>query len=90
MFEFIRGELFLKGIDYMVVEAAGIGYRLNCSIPTLASFETGKQALVYTYLQVKEDGIALFGFSSQEELSAFNMLISVSGDKIHSDNRCIF
>ncbi|MDR0287956.1 MAG: Holliday junction branch migration protein RuvA [Clostridiales bacterium] len=80
MFEFISGTLFSKGLDYVVIENSGIGYRLNASISTISALgEPGHQATAYTYLQVKEDGLALFGFASQEELSAFNMLIGVSG-----------
>lgn len=80
MFEFIRGTLIRKTTDYCVVRVSGIGFRIYAGARTLASFgEVGEEVTVYTYMQVKEDDISLYGFSSQEELNTFEILISVSG-----------
>ncbi len=80
MFEFLRGTLYGKGMDYCVVEVSGVGFRINTSAGTLSQLgQAGDQVLIYTYLHVKEDELTLFGFTSREELSVFLMLISVSG-----------
>jgi len=80
MFEFIRGTLYSKGIDYCVIDVGGMGYRILTSISTLNTLgPIGETITVHTHLHVKEDGITLFGFSTHEELSVFMLLISVSG-----------
>lgn len=80
MFAYIKGTLEEKGNNYVVVEAAGIGYKIfmsNTSIGKLGGLrETVK---VHTYYYVREDNISLYGFVSKEELSMFELLISVSG-----------
>ncbi|MGI6032153.1 MAG: Holliday junction branch migration protein RuvA [Coriobacteriales bacterium] len=63
-----------------VIEVGGIGYELSMSSKALAELPpVGGVAQVYTYLQVKEDGLALFGFSSLRERELFSELIGVSG-----------
>ena len=64
---------------FLVIYAGGIGYKIFSSSSTLAKVVKGKDITVYTYLNVKEDALDLFGFSTEEELSTFKMLISVSG-----------
>lgn len=80
MFAYIKGTLEEKGNNYVVVETAGIGYKIfmsNTSIGRLGGLkETVK---VHTYYYVREDNISLYGFASKEELSMFELLISVSG-----------
>ena len=74
----------------VVVECAGVGYRLTVTANTLSSLpkpvytasgdvEEGMRVKVYTYMSVREDGVELFGFSSKAELDAFKLLITVSG-----------
>ena len=65
----------------VVVEtAAGIGFRINVSdTSSLLTKREGDDMLVYTYLQVKEDGMALYGFAEPEELKLFELLITVNG-----------
>ncbi len=65
----------------IVVETgAGIGFRINVSDTShLLAMSEGDDVLVYTYLQVKEDGMALYGFAEPEELKLFEMLITVNG-----------
>lgn len=74
----------------IVIECAGVGYRLTATANTLASLPSPvyspdgsvveeTEVRVYTYMAVKEDGIELFGFKDKEELDTFKMLISVSG-----------
>jgi len=80
MFEFIKGVIFSKGLDYCVIEVNGIGFHISTSTQTLAILgSAGEKVTVYTYMHVKEDGISLYGFATQQELSAFLLMISVSG-----------
>ena len=68
-----------KAADYCVIQVGGVGFRIFTDARTSASLETGEEVTVYTYLQVKEDDLSLFGFSSQEELTIFELLLSVNG-----------
>ena len=77
----VRGELSLCEANLAVVDCGGVGYALTISMntaTTLGSF-LGKEVFLFTHLQVREDGVELFGFGSKEELSVFRLLISVSG-----------
>lgn len=80
MFEYIRGILQYKGTDFCVIDVNGVGFKIYTSHITAAGIgDSGSTVTLYTYMNVKEDEISLFGFASREELSVFNMLISVSG-----------
>ena len=80
MFEYIRGILQYKGTDFCVIDVNGVGFKIYTSHITVAGIgDSGNTVTLYTYMNVKEDEISLFGFASREELSVFNMLISVSG-----------
>ncbi|MBO5076748.1 MAG: Holliday junction branch migration protein RuvA [Clostridia bacterium] len=80
MFEYISGTLEQTGPDYCVVDVAGIGFKLNTSARVAAmAGHKGDHVKLYTFLNVKEDELSLFGFGSKEELAAFEMLITVSG-----------
>lgn len=80
MIAFIKGQLVGKTQDTAIVESGGIGYEIFLSASSLSKLpELGEVVQLYTYLQVKEDAFALFGFLSMEEKSLFLRLISVSG-----------
>ncbi len=70
----VRGRVIAQGADHVVVEAAGIGYKIF--VPRHPS---GDEVLLHTHHVVREDAQLLFGFESREELALFEMLISVSG-----------
>ena len=79
MFNYIKGEVAdINGLS-VVLDVNGIGYETAVSVYTLQDCKIGQQMRLYTYLQVKEDGISLFGFSTIEEKNMFLLLISVSG-----------
>ncbi len=81
MFYYIQGTIALLEPTFAVIDVSGVGYKLTVSGTTherLSSAASDK-ARLYTYLAVREDDIELFGFSTEEELSAFRMLIGVSG-----------
>ena len=79
MFNYLFGEIVEFGNSTVVVDVNGVGYELAVSGYTLADCKLGQKQKLYAYLQVKEDGVSLYGFSTQEEKSMFLRLISVSG-----------
>ena len=80
MFHYIRGPLAFSDINTAVIDASGVGYKMTVSQTTHDALPAlGKEAKLYTHLAVREDGIELFGFATMDELSAFKLLISVSG-----------
>lgn len=80
MIAYIKGILEAKGNGFVIVESGGIGYRIFMSPTALAQMPaSGEIVKVYTYMNVKEDGISLYGFSSLEEQDLFLRLITVSG-----------
>ncbi len=80
MISYIKGILDYVSENYIIVEAGGIGYRIFVSSSVLSRLpQTGKEVKVYTFMSVKEDGISLFGFNSNEELDIFNKLLTVGG-----------
>lgn len=74
----IRGEVTLKTDKFIVVETAGVGYKVNLSTETLSNLKTG-EAFFWIYTHVREDSLELYGFQEREELQFFEMLINVSG-----------
>ena len=81
MFYYLSGELAYREGNICVIDCGGVGYKLTVSMITADSLLTklGKQVKLYTHLAVREDGIEMFGFGSNEEKECFNKLISVSG-----------
>ena len=81
MFYYIAGELTYKDLGTCVLDCGGVGYKLTVSQITSESLApyVGKRVKLFTFLAVRENEIELFGFSSEEERSCFNMLTSVSG-----------
>ena len=76
----ISGTITYVGDQFLVVECSGIGFKCFSSLNTLKSVgRTGEKINLFTYLSVKEDALALFGFATEEELSFFKLLITVSG-----------
>ncbi len=79
MIGYLKGtviDIFDEGI---LLETGGVGYEVLCSAAALSKAVKGKTSEVFTYMQVKEDGVALFGFDTKEEKKMFLKLISVSG-----------
>lgn len=81
MIRFIKGEyLYYESGAVVVLTDAGIGFRINVSdTSSLLTAREGDEIGVYTYMQVKEDGMALFGFADTESLTLFEQLITVKG-----------
>lgn len=80
MISFIVGTIEEKRENILVLECGGIGYELTISATTYETLPLiGERVKILTYMQVREDGISLFGFSTEDERELFNKLISVSG-----------
>lgn len=81
MIAFIEGTLAKKTANTVIVATtAGIGYELFVPVTDIEQLPPcGSRLMLHTYLQVKEDGVALFGFLSEEELQIFKLLITVNG-----------
>lgn len=80
MYEYIKG--IYKGVnkDYIVVENNGIGYKINTSGSTIAKTpKVGENIVLYLQQIVREDFIGLYGFLTKEELSMFNLLLTING-----------
>lgn len=76
----ITGLLRQVAPTYCVIEACGIGYKCSASTYTLSSLPgRGQEVTLLTHLWVKEDGMELFGFSTEQEKHCFRLLIGVSG-----------
>ncbi len=80
MYEYIKGELTYSSGSYVVVENGGIGYKINVSPSAITKLGAiGKEVKLYTYLNVKEDLMELYGFLTRDELELYRILITVSG-----------
>src|SRR5213592_41554 len=76
----VSGEVLVRRPDYVVVDAAGVGYRLAVSAETLKAVPArGKLASLHAHLVARDDSLSLYGFASEEERDLFLYLISVSG-----------
>lgn len=79
MYYSLRGNIIHLGPNIAVVECGGVGYKCQTTINTLKNLKLNKEAKLYTYLNVREDAMELYGFYTEEELSAYKTLIGVSG-----------
>ena len=81
MYYYLNGILEFKDHNTCVIDCGGVGYKLTVSLLTSESLNSklGQKIKLYTHLAVREDGIELFGFGSNEERACFNQLITVSG-----------
>ena len=75
----VRGNLILMDAGYAVVECGGVGYRVQTSITTQKQLKLNTETMLYTYLNVREDAMELYGFASKGELNTFKMLIGITG-----------
>ena len=79
MVAYLRGRVLTTTAETMIVDVNGVVYEVYCSGAAFAKAAVGGTAELYTHLQVKEDGITLFGFASPKEKEMFLRLISVPG-----------
>ncbi|OBK23874.1 Holliday junction DNA helicase RuvA [Mycobacterium asiaticum] len=75
----VRGEVLDVALDHAVIEAAGVGYRVNATPATLATLRQGTEARLITAMIVREDSMTLYGFCDVDTRDLFQTLLSVSG-----------
>lgn len=79
MFEYIIGNVVEINDDYIVLQNNGIGYKIFTSTNSMMELQLGgKDTLIYTYFNVRDDGVYLYGFVSKEEIDIYKMLLMVS------------
>ena len=80
MIAFVNGILDMKLNNFVVIDVAGVGYKVFMSDAAIDNLgEIGEKVKIYTHHHVREDDISLYGFLTLEELNMFELLISVSG-----------
>lgn len=85
MIEFIIGDIVDIKEDFTIIQNNNMGYKVFSSLTSLKNLEIGKKnQMIYTQLHVRDDGVFLFGFITEEEMEMFNLLLKVSkiGPKI--------
>ena len=79
MLYYVNGPVAEIESGLAVIDCGGVGYACATTNYTLSQLKKGERAKLYTYLNVREDAVELFGFASRSELRSFKMLIGVSG-----------
>ena len=80
MYSYIKGTLEEIADGQIIVDNHGIGYQIQTPANMIDSLPAvGGEVKIYTYLHVKEDGIALFGFPTKDGLNVFKLLLRVNG-----------
>ncbi|MBO5027892.1 MAG: Holliday junction branch migration protein RuvA [Clostridia bacterium] len=79
MIAYLRGKVLETTAETAILDVGGVGYELYCTRGAFRKLTVGAVAELYTYLQVKEDGMTLFGFGEPKEKELFLKLIGVSG-----------
>ncbi len=80
MLSYIKGKIIAIGEDALVLEANQIGYQIRITGQTASLLPgIGQEVQIYTYLYVKEDALVLYGFLSTDDLSVFQLLLTVNG-----------
>lgn len=76
----LEGKILKKTLDTVVISCGGVGYLVQLPASVAGQLPgPGAQATLYTYMNITENDISLFGFSNEEQRSCFEMLIGVSG-----------
>ena len=79
MFYYLNGIVAETGANMAVIDCGGVGYGCATTNYTLSQLKKGERGKLYTYLHVREEIFELYGFSTQNELNSFKMLLGVSG-----------
>lgn len=80
MIQYIRGELAIIDADRVIVDVGGVGYGIFMPSQSISQLPPiGSEVRIYTYLNVKEDAMQLFGFLTRDDLQVFKLLIGVNG-----------
>lgn len=80
MIRYIKGTLIQLGFDRIIVEVNGIGYQILVPATILSMLPPpGKEVMLHTSFQVREDAMTLYGFLQEDELEIFQLLIHING-----------
>jgi len=79
MIGYLHGKITYLLVDYCLLDVQGVGYRVFIANSTRAKLKLQQEATLFTYLNVRDDAMLLYGFYSQEEYDLFHKLISVAG-----------
>lgn len=80
MYYYIRGKKVLSGDGFVVIDANGVGYKIETSLSSINKLSgMSGEVTMYVQLVVREDAHELYGFATNEELMMFRHLVSVSG-----------
>lgn len=79
MFYSLTGNVIFTDLNSVALECGGVGFRCLTSANTLRDIDVHEKTTLYTHLNVREDALDLFGFSTEYELEWFKLLIGVTG-----------
>lgn len=79
MFYYLKGMVAHIAPHLAVIDCGGVGYACRTTNHTISSLKIGAEGTLYTYLNIREDAMEIYGFATENELNCFQMLISVSG-----------
>ena len=79
MFYYLNGVVAEMEANLAVIDCGGVGYACATTNYTLSQLKKGERAKLYTYMNVREDAIELFGFADTAELNAFKQLTTITG-----------
>ena len=80
MIAFVKGILVSKEEDCVVVEAGPVGLEIRVPLSVLEALPSlGEEVKLYTYFQVREDGMSLYGFLTPQDKRIFKQLLGVNG-----------
>ncbi|MGI6344242.1 MAG: Holliday junction branch migration protein RuvA [Bacillota bacterium] len=79
MYAYLRGRIASKAAEYIVVDVQGVGYKVFVPERMRGNLPLNEEATVFTYLQVRDDALSLYGFTDAETLTLFELLLTVTG-----------
>lgn len=79
MISYIKGIAAYVDAEGVIVENHGIGYQVKTPSTIVEKVKSGQEVMLHTYLYVREDVLALFGFLTKQELNTFQTMLSISG-----------
>lgn len=80
MFDYIKGELADKGLDYVVLDHKGLGFRLEFPISASDQFQVGTEVKLFTHFTItRGETPVLYGFATREQRKIFHNILAVSG-----------
>lgn len=79
MIGLLKGTVDTIRPTYVLVDTGTVGYKVLANVTILSKLKTGDSVKLYTYTYVREDALELFGFENPDDLSLFELLITISG-----------